>query len=835
MGRLIKLDILVISILGVLMSVLLAPVLLGWYPMFDDDIAYEWYPHLVYLARSFSRGVVPWWDPHTFCGASPEYLHGTYQVAPHWLLNFVGLKLAAWDDLDSVYLWGIKFPLWLGYLLGILGSYCLGRKGFGLNRPGSTFLAIAFGFSPSMISMNHNAFSLVALPWWVLLVISYARTLRFRQIALGAVVFAVLTPTYTVQVLHAFTVLGLFILGVGIWEAVYLRPGRGVKFLAGCLLMIGLGMLIIAPWWWIQTEIARLVVEQSPITINAVAGGYRSVPPRYFASLFVPWLFDAAGAHHTWSVTQSIPLWANEARLLRGFALMLLAFLGVSALVPFRDRREDQLRLWIWLSLITVLFALIMMAGRYTPFFRWLFAFIPTVRIPYSDRWHCSLSFGIASLGGIGVHLLTSGRIVLTREKALIFGLIVLSAVGFAVIWPFNDGRVTWFPAFRQLSAVGEVGWFLKAPLLYLLIALSALAILSFSSRRPWTRWVFPTAAAIEVFLLAGIERYVNRAPAELLAQSAALAGEGESASWQLPPVFGPRDCLSIQFALTMVEDLKDSSSMFRVAYYRSILDNGALINGSYSLLGNNSKPLLSRFRQVASSFASGFPYELHIQNYSSSFFSNMSVRYLWLDRSSPPNPDFLPVATDSAFGLSLYRNEKVLPRVFTLDRLFPADESGQQLNLTDRDLREVVVVDKDEARLRGLLVRCLWPLKTKAKAAIRPEDLNYFTSLQRRNRIISCDFSDPNQVAIEINVCHPAMLVTTDVWHPDWRATVDEKPVDLYRVNYLQRGVWLEKGNHRVEMRFRPRAIYDGLKFTLLGLMVCGVLLGLDHRRREK
>lgn len=40
-------------------------------------------------------------------------------------------------------------------------------------------------------------------------------------------------------------------------------------------------------------------------------------------------------------------------------------------------------------------------------------------------------------------------------------------------------------------------------------------------------------------------------------------------------------------------------------------------------------------------------------------------------------------------------------------------------------------------------------------------------------------------------------MLVMTDVWHPDWGVNVNVQRVELLRVNYLQRGLWLERGRH--------------------------------------
>jgi len=74
-------------------------------------------------------------------------------------------------------------------------------------------------------------------------------------------------------------------------------------------------------------------------------------------------------------------------------------------------------------------------------------------------------------------------------------------------------------------------------------------------------------------------------------------------------------------------------------------------------------------------------------------------------------------------------------------------------------------------------------------------------------------------------------MLVLTEIWYPGWEAAVDGEPVELYRVNYLQRGVWLNDGKHRVEMIFRPKSWRIGMIISIISwgililvFMVCGI-----------
>jgi uncharacterized membrane protein YfhO len=68
-----------------------------------------------------------------------------------------------------------------------------------------------------------------------------------------------------------------------------------------------------------------------------------------------------------------------------------------------------------------------------------------------------------------------------------------------------------------------------------------------------------------------------------------------------------------------------------------------------------------------------------------------------------------------------------------------------------------------------------------------------------------------PNQVQVRASVSAPAILVLSDAYSEDWRASVDGADASLYRVNYALRGVWLPPGEHTVVFSYRPRAFLVG------------------------
>lgn len=85
-----------------------------------------------------------------------------------------------------------------------------------------------------------------------------------------------------------------------------------------------------------------------------------------------------------------------------------------------------------------------------------------------------------------------------------------------------------------------------------------------------------------------------------------------------------------------------------------------------------------------------------------------------------------------------------------------------------------------------------------------------------------------PNRVTIRAALDAPGYLVLADTWYPGWRATVDGRPANLLRANYAFRAIWLEAGEHVVEMTYRPASALVGGTVSLMALvlLVAGLLL---------
>jgi hypothetical protein len=168
--------------------------------------------------------------------------------------------------------------------------------------------------------------------------------------------------------------------------------------------------------------------------------------------------------------------------------------------------------------------------------------------------------------------------------------------------------------------------------------------------------------------------------------------------------------------------------------------------------------------------------------------------------------------------------NKNVLPRAYSVTRVVPASEERQFGELISGDLGEVVYVPLDS---------------DIGNKQISQKVVYNFNQLQEKNKIRTINYDNPNKIIVDIDVAIPSMLVFSEVWHPGWKATAGGREKKVYRVNYCQRGVWLDPGNHNLVLFFNPKGWQVGGKVTLitLGLMVSILIIfwGIKLKKNTK
>lgn len=147
--------------------------------------------------------------------------------------------------------------------------------------------------------------------------------------------------------------------------------------------------------------------------------------------------------------------------------------------------------------------------------------------------------------------------------------------------------------------------------------------------------------------------------------------------------------------------------------------------------------------------------------------------------------------------GLYLYENKTVLPRAFVLhnSRVMTDDEAEKAIRSFSFDPRKFAILAGGKT-LSG------------SKHYLTPVEIAKY---------------DANSVRMKTQPREPGYLILSDTYYPGWRVFVDGKESAIERAFYTFRAVYLEPGNHEIEMVYRPASYRIGGRLSLLSL---GLLL---------
>jgi hypothetical protein len=95
-----------------------------------------------------------------------------------------------------------------------------------------------------------------------------------------------------------------------------------------------------------------------------------------------------------------------------------------------------------------------------------------------------------------------------------------------------------------------------------------------------------------------------------------------------------------------------------------------------------------------------------------------------------------------------------------------------------------------------------------------------------------------PNYLKYESQSSANGLVVFSEIYYPDWKATIDGKEATVLRADYILRALEVPAGKHTIEFRFEPRAYFVGNKITTasswLVILVLVGAIGLSVRKKE-
>ena len=83
------------------------------------------------------------------------------------------------------------------------------------------------------------------------------------------------------------------------------------------------------------------------------------------------------------------------------------------------------------------------------------------------------------------------------------------------------------------------------------------------------------------------------------------------------------------------------------------------------------------------------------------------------------------------------------------------------------------------------------------------------------------------HNIEYEVNASGNNFLVLNEVYYPaGWKASIDGNETEIYKTNYLQRGIIVPIGKHKVEMVFHPNTYYTGRNISIATNVLVFILL---------
>jgi hypothetical protein len=181
------------------------------------------------------------------------------------------------------------------------------------------------------------------------------------------------------------------------------------------------------------------------------------------------------------------------------------------------------------------------------------------------------------------------------------------------------------------------------------------------------------------------------------------------------------------------------------------------------------------------------------IQQFESPLIGAANVGFL-MHNGAPLDDDALrsagwtrvPVASERP--LSVYRNERVLPRYRLVDNIQPVRNMTEALaTLPKMDPRSTAVVEGTLSIPR---------LLTPPSGASLP------------GRVTVVQYS-PERVDLVVETKEPSYLAIAEGYAPGWKASIDDKPAAPYPTNVAFMGLPIPAGLHRVSLFYRPVSLF--------------------------
>jgi len=759
--------------------------------LYKRDVHLVWTPQVEDFVRGVLSGALPLWDP---CPSFGQPLLADTSAQVLYPLTWLNLLMRPW----------VYYTIFsaLHALLAACGSFRLARH-LGVSCAGAFVAGALFLLSGpfvSLIDLWHHYAGAAWIPW----VLLAARRAFDSPSPRRVVVFAGAVALQTLAGSADMCAMTLLIAAADLLSrADWRRPlsADNGRLAAAGLAAVALGVAASAVLWTSTLELAMRTPRQS---LPEAVRMYWSVHPATTLELLYPGL---------WSGLSLAP--ALRAALFESREPFLASlYLGVPVLalvlggLVLRPSREG--RFWLAVFVAAVLVSL----GRNAVFYQLAVLLVPPLRIlRYPVKAMVIVAFAATLLAGLGWDAWRAEGAPASRRirLGLLLPLALVVVVGLSGAWLLYWDASSWAPRILASVPAGASARALLAPARGPLLSASLLAAICAvialgraRAARPW-----PWAAALAVLALGDLALYhrnaIPLAPKALYTHRPPVvdglrelhAGRiyvydytqaEPNRRWlgrevghlltTVPAGFGLDPALALSMQQTLAPATAgrwDFRSGFEIDYRGLQPDYLGLLTTAIRQLGPEAQLRLLRVGAVT-----------HVVALHSGGFERLAPGPAW---------DTLLVDRVRVFGVP-----EPLARARVVAGARVADGVAGLATMLDPGFdptREVLLPEGAPA-----------PPSSALPGSVRIAE-------ERADRIV-----------LEADLPDRGYVVLADAFDPGWRATLDGTRVPLLRANLGFRAVSAPAGRHRVEMVYRPRALWIGLAVSAAALLTALVLV---------
>ena len=741
--------------------------------VFDPTARVVSIPQEYIALEQIRAGIPPLWNPYVGNGAP---LLATLMHAPFYPLKLLYYGLPFWSAIDVVWL----LRLWLSGL----GAYVLARR-LGISRHGARVASIVYMMSSSqLIAFSMPIANVTAMFPWILavvekLLIEPTQTKKWMGVA-GLLIGAQFLGGWPESSIYIATATALYVCVRAI------QISRAPQQIVWTIIQVGIAGVLGLGIAAIQL-LPLLAAWDEIFSVHIDPGTMKLVPLAQIAALGVPLFIGVPGK--TWLVDDLV---APQTMLFVSSTAIVLAFVAI-----FQTRRTSPL---VAIGIMTgaMLWLIFGLPGA-----SFMFRFTP-LGMALIEWGVFVVATGVAISAGAGLDAFVHQQ--LSIRKLLVAAGIWLAVL--SICFAYNLPEVANRP--QPLALIKDritTTWTIFFILQNSIALVSTLAVCLIAWWHSRAKRDVRLASNLFFLLIAG----------QLWYNGFALNNTAPQFSYPSTP--------GIDF-------LKTDPTLFRISSVQRPETNwttAPLVVQTASMFGlydaRNHDAIMPRyfleFNSIAESGIISLPSHLAslfgLSNITAKRFLDLTnVKYL-LDFPSKDFPDDAVTTQLLQAGwqlvwdqdMRIYRNPTVLPRAFIVHQAWSVQPGQSVTRLADPsfDPRRVAVIAGRVPDLPG------------GETTVVPTITRY----------------EPLNVEIQVTLDKPGMLVLSDTYFPDWRATVDGLAAQIYRANHNFRAVYLTAGAHAITLWYDQTIFMLGTGTTLATFAICFGLIIATHRYTEK